>query len=292
VLFWFNLFPKGVVLVQPFVKRLYMEEPLINAIGDYFKLKSKYEKQFEDLKTKLHKNEALSKKEKHKLFKDFRPKCVNCKVVGGSVFTTKDRVLKAACGVTAKPCKLNIEINQGKYANILSLDENYSKNIDSIKTKIIMTKLDFLFGYIDNENAAFDNFDQLRKNLGNYSKAQLMVQKKYNEVANNPEKKARLTRAETQLYSEIGDLRNIYKLYKENPRASFINEMVEKYLKIIEPLAEKIQQMKYVITAIEMDNTDDRKDNTFALVQKEYTLGDLEQEVYGDVKSGVIKNVI
>jgi hypothetical protein len=269
-----------------------MEEPVVNAISEYFKLKSKYEKQFVDLKTKLRKNEGLSKKEKHKLFKDFVPKCVNCKGVGGSMFSHKDRVLKAACGATAKPCKLDIEINQGKYANILSLDANYSKNVDTIKTKIIMTKLDFLFGYIDNENAAFDNFDQLRKNLGNYTKAQLLVQKKYNDVANNPEKKARITKAETQLYAEIADLRNIYKLYKENPRASFINEMVEKYLEVIQPLAEKIQKMKYVITLIEMDNEDDRRDNTLCLVQKEYTLGDLEQEVYGDVKSGVVKNVL
>ena len=50
--------------------------------------------------------------------------------------------------------------------------------------------------------------------------------------------------------------------------------------------------MKYVLTMIEVDNADDKKDNTNYLVQKEYTLADLEQEVYGDVKSGVIKNVV
>jgi hypothetical protein len=45
-----------------------MEEPVINAIGEYFKLKTKYEKQFVDLKIKLHKNEGLSKKEKHNFY--------------------------------------------------------------------------------------------------------------------------------------------------------------------------------------------------------------------------------
>jgi len=269
-----------------------MEEPLINAIQKYFKLKTAYEKQFVDLKKKIHKNEELSNKEKNKLFKEFIPKCINCKGPGGSIFTHKVRVLKATCGVTANPCKLDIEINQGIYANILNLDENYSKNVDTIKTNIIMTKLDFLFGYIDNENMAFDNFEQLRKNLGNYSKAQLMVQKKYNEVAYNPEKKALITKTETQLYNEIAELRNIYKLYQENPRASFINEMVEKYLEVIEPLTNKIQKMKYIMTVIEVDKEDDRKDNMLYLVQKTYTLADLEQEVYGDVKSGVVKSII
>jgi hypothetical protein len=269
-----------------------MEEPVINAITDYFKLKKKYEKQFEDLKTKIRKNEDLGKKEKQRLFKQFQPKCVNCKKPGGSLFSNKERVLKAACG-SPDPCKLNIEINQGKYANIINLEENYTKNIDTIKTKIIMTKLDFLFGYIDNENAAFDNFDQLRKNLGNYTKAQLMVQKRYNEVAHNPEQKAAISETEIQLYEEITELKNIYKLYKENPKASYIKEMVEKYLQVLQPLAEKIQKLKYVKTMIEVEDVDDKKkDNTYYLIQKEYTLADLEQEVYGDVKSGVIKNVV
>ena len=266
-----------------------MEEPLINAITDYYNLKRKYEKQFETLKDKIHTNEErLSKVEQQRLFKQFQPKCVNCKKPGGTIFSNKERVLKATCG-SAEPCKLNIEINQGKYANIINLDDNYSKNVDNIKTKIIMTKLDFLFGYIDNENAAFDNFDQLRKNLGNYSKAQLLVQKRYNEVAHNPEKQASISKAETQLYIDINELKNIYKMHQENPKASFIKEMVEKYLNILEPLAEKIQQLKYVRTVIEPDNNNN--DEIFLLVQKAYTLADLEQEVYGDVKSGIIRNV-
>jgi hypothetical protein len=268
-----------------------MEEPLINAISEYFKLKTKYEKQFVDLKAKINKNEDLSKGEKHKLFKDFSPKCVNCKKLGGTQFSNKDRVLKAVCG-SAEPCKLDIEINQGKYANIINLDENYSKNVDTIKTKIIMTKLDFLFGYIANENAAFDNFDQLRKNLGNYAKAQLLVQKRFTAVVHNPEKQAAITKTETQLFEEIADLKNTYKLYQDTQRASYINDMVEQYLNVVAPLAEKIQKMKYVLTTIEVDNADDKRDNTLYLVQKEYTLADLEQEVYGDVKSGVIKNAL
>lgn len=267
-----------------------MEESLINGLSEYFKLKKTYDKQFNDLKTKIRKNEALNKQEKQRLFKQFQPKCVNCKKPGGTIFTNKDRVLKAVCGAT-EPCKLNIEINLGKYANVINLDENYTKNIDTIKTKIIMTKLDFLFGYIADETTAFDNFDKLRKNLGNYTQAQLLVQKRYNEVAHNPEKDNAIKETESGLYDEINELKNIYKLYQTNPKASYIREMVEKYLNVLQPLADKIQKMKYVRTAIEVDDTNDKKDNTFYLIQKEYTLADLEQEVYGDVKSGIVKNI-
>jgi len=268
-----------------------MDQSLITAIDNYFKLKQKYEKQINDYISKIRKNEDLTKREKQLLFKKFKPKCVNCKQPGGTLFTNKDRVLKAVCGST-EPCKLDIEINQGKYANVINLDENYSKNIDAIKMKIIMTKLDFLFKYVQNETVAFDNFDKLRKNLGNYMQAQLLVQKRYNDVTHNPEKQEAIEIAQGKLYKEIEELKNIYKLYQDNPRASYVTDMVEKYIEIIQPLADKIRNMKYVRTVIEVDNSNEKQDNTFILVEKEYTLMDLEQEVYGDVKSGIVKNVV
>ncbi len=269
-----------------------MNSSIISAIDNYYKLKQKYEKQIEEYTLKLRKNESLNKTEKRRLFKAFQPKCVNCKKTGGSVFTNKDRVLKATCGNTSEPCKLNIEINQGRYESIIALDENYSKNVDIIKTKIIMTKLDFLFGYIGDENTAFDNFDILRKNLGNYMKAQLLVEKRYNEIAHNTEKKAAIQMAQGKLYDEVAELKNIYKLYQLDHRSSFIDDMVEKYIKVIQPLAEKIRNMKYVRTVVEVDNSNEKQDNTITLVEQEYTLAELEQEVYGDTKSGVVKNVV
>ena len=265
-----------------------MDQSLVSAIDNYYKLKQKYEKQFEDYKSKLRKNDSLTNLEKKKLFKQFQPKCVNCKKNGGTIFSKEDRVLKAVCGST-EPCKLNIELNEGKYSSIIDLDESYSKNVDAIKTKIIMTKLDFLFGYITDETVAFDNFDKLRKTLKEYMEAQLLVQKQYNFVANNPEKKLVIHDAEGKLYDEIMDLQNVYKLYTENPKTSYITDMVEKYVKVIKPLADKIMGMKYVVNVIEIDET---QDNMMHLVQKEYTLTDLEQEVSGDRKSGIIKNVL
>jgi len=268
-----------------------MDQSLITAIDSYYKLKQKYEKQFEDYKSKLRKNDSLTNLEKKNLFKQYQAKCVNCKKNGGTVFSKEDRMLKALCGST-QPCKLNIELNEGKYSSIIDLDESYSKNVDTIKTKIIMTKLDFLFGYISDETVAFDNFDKLRKNLKQYMEAQLLVQKHYNDVTNNPEKKLAIQDAERKLYEEIMDLQTIYKLYKENPRSSYITDMVDKYIKVIKPLADKIRDMKYVINVIEVEDTNDKQDNMMYLIQKEYTLKDLEQEVYGDKKSGIVKNVL
>ena len=263
-----------------------MEESLINSIDEYYNLKNLYNKQFIDLKKKLRKNTLLSKVDKRAQFQNFQPKCVNCKKPGVTIFTNIGKVLKAKCGST-EPCKLDIEINEGNYASIISLDENYTKNIDSIKTKIIMTKLDFLFGYTYDESVAFDNFDKLRKMLGKYTEAQLLVQRHYNEVAHNVKKQEDISKSETKLYDVIDELKNTYKLYRQNPKASYIVDMVEKYINIIQPMADKIRNEKYVVTTIEIDNDTD----IAYLIEKEYTLNELEQEVYGETKSGVVKNV-
>jgi hypothetical protein len=264
-----------------------MEQSLIVSIDNYYELKQKYDNQFVDLKKKIKKNTELNKREKHRLFQKFQPKCVNCEKVGGTLFTSKDRVLKAVCSAK-EPCKLDIIINIGKYANIINLDENYSKNIDAIKSKIIMTKLDFLFGYISDENAAFDNFDQLRKNLGNYTQAQLLVQKRYNDVAHNVKKNEEVSLAQIKLYEEINELKEIYKQYKEDSKVSYIVEMVDRYNNILQPLADKIRNMKYIVTVIEYEYPE-KQDSIAYLVEKVFTLNELEQEVYGDVKSGVVK---
>lgn len=271
-----------------------MEEPLINAVDNYYKLKNKYEKQFEKFKETLRNRQMItkiSKKDLRRAFINYEPYCVICKKLGGSIFTNQERVLKAVCG-SATPCKLNIELNLGKYTNINKLDENYSKNIDAIKTSIIMTKLDFLFGYISDENAAFENFDKLRKTLGGYTEAILLIQKRYQDVVNNREKKLAISTAEENFYEEVNELKEIYKQYQETHRNSYINDMVEKYAKIIQPLAVNIRDMKYVSTRMERDDDAGNKleELLWRLVQEEYSMSELEQEVYGSVKSGVVKN--
>ena len=68
--------------------------------------------------------------------------------------------------------------------------------------------------------------------------------------------------------------------------------MVEKYIHIIQPLSDKIRSLKYVRNIIEDEEETFHKDKTYILHQDEYTSMDLEQEVSGDKKSGIVKNII
>lgn len=266
-----------------------MEEPLLKAIVNYYELKKNYEIKIVDYKKKLIRNEELTKREKRNLFKQFKPKCINCKKPGGTLFTSSNRVLKAVCN-SDQHCSLDIEINLGNYANIINLDENYTKNIDDSKVKIIMTKLDFLFGYITDENVALDEFNKLKKKIGQQSEAQLLIQKRYNDVVHNLKKEEIIDEAVVRLYEEIYELKDIYKLYENDPKASYIVDMVEKYIKEIQPLADKIRNMKYVKSSVEMKFFDN-KDPIAVLIEKEYTYNQLEQEVHGEYNSGVVKYI-
>ena len=89
------------------------------ALNEYFKLKLKYEDEITKEKKKLINNISLSKKEKRTEFLKFKPKCINCKKPGGTIFQTvffqstdtedSNREYRARCGIVADPCNLDIK---------------------------------------------------------------------------------------------------------------------------------------------------------------------------------------
>ena len=93
----------------------------LESLNNYYKLKAMYENSFDKEKTNIINNNSLSWKEKKIEFKNYKPKCINCKRPVGTIFSrTYDekefsRVLKAVCGDIQDPCSLNITLNIGYY---------------------------------------------------------------------------------------------------------------------------------------------------------------------------------
>ena len=126
-----------------------MNDNVFTAIDNYYKLKQKYEQQLENKKKPIRNNKDLTKKEKKIKFKQIKINCINCGKKGGTIFTKKNIVLIAVCGNTSNPCNLNININRGDYTNIYDTEGLIQKDIESIKKKIMLLKLDLLFNYAD-----------------------------------------------------------------------------------------------------------------------------------------------
>ena len=118
------------------------QKSLNEAINNYYKLKESYESKISQSKSKIINNPQLSKKEKEQKFKNLKKLCINCKQEGGSIFTNKDGILKVKCGNTSKPCKLDIEIEKGKYKLADDLIDELLIQINKFKDDIIKIKLD------------------------------------------------------------------------------------------------------------------------------------------------------
>ena len=140
------------------------------ALNEYFKLKLKYEGQIMTNKKKIMNNITLSNKEKRSEFLKLKPKCINCKRPGGTIFKTtffEDtdkgdayREHSATCGIIADPCNLNIKIQIGKVELLPELLNYMEKDIKEFKNEIIDDKNKLLFGYLTTEEA-LKKFDDL-----------------------------------------------------------------------------------------------------------------------------------
>ena len=147
-----------------------MSEYIENSINEYYKLKSNYENEINKNKKNIINNTSLSWKEKRIEFQKLKPKCINCKRPGGTIFSikldnsTNNRHLKAICGILSNPCNLNINIELGKYEELPYILKDTEKEINEIKLNIIDDKNKLLFGFIKTD-LALNNFNEIKTQI-------------------------------------------------------------------------------------------------------------------------------
>ena len=128
------------------LKRESSEEDYLKAIDIFFSLKNSYETKIKNEKKNMKKR-AVNKKDYLNLFKEYQPKCVNCKAYGGTIFKiTKDYYL-AECSAEKK-CNLNIKIKRGEFLTTNDYSHQVKQELNKIKTDIITINYRFLI--IDN----------------------------------------------------------------------------------------------------------------------------------------------
>ena len=117
------------------------------ALGEYFRMKSEYERRNLAEKHKLYKSSTSQ-------FRKWEPKCINCRNVGGTLFTHSRGEYTATCGHMMKPCPLDLRIAAGSFADAAAIMASASTEAEDIKTKIIRQRMDAVFGYISEATAA------------------------------------------------------------------------------------------------------------------------------------------
>lgn len=254
-----------------------------DALNEYYKLKNKFESDNMAFKKKLINNPILSKKEKRAEFLKFKPSCVNCKRRSnkGTLFsisfhksTDRDeeyRTLKASCGDLADPCNFDIEIIVGKFEDSATVLNNLQKEIKEYKDKIIDDKNKLLFGLITTETA-IENFDRNKSYVSDLTTLYETYLSSYLSVTDNPEKKEKYEENLTEIYISINEIKDCIKKMNETNSSKYAVDAVNIYHTKLYPLLLQLRRIKYSENNIfHDDNT-----NTCRLIQKEYTVHDLD----------------
>ena len=250
------------------------------ALNEYFKLKLKYETQNMANKKKIMNNSTLSNKEKRSEYLKLKPKCINCKRPGGTIFKTnyfsetdKEEAYRqhsAACGVIADPCNLDIKIQIGKVELLPNLLNSLQQEIKDLKNNVIDDKNKLLFGYLTTENA-LENFDELKENISFYTSLYEAYLENYNSIVDNDSKKEELNESITNSYIQIEQIKDCIKKMNETVNVQYARDAVNIYNTTLIPLLNKIRVLKYNENMVwHNDDT-----NSCTLIQNRYSIQNL-----------------
>ncbi len=254
-------------------------ESVENNINEYYRLKSKYNNDNEKNKKKILNNKMLSIKEKKSEFKQLKPKCVNCGKPGGTTFASiisketdggKFRELRAFCNAV-EPCGLTINIAVGNFENISSVLKTIDDEIYTAKNEIINDKNKLLFGLTTTEKV-LENFDLQKDNIREYTSLLENYLQIYVKITDDPERKEKLNDELEKSYLHIQSIKEALYRFNETNSIEFVKSAVEIYQNQLRPVLNEVLKLKYRENTVVFDESD----NSYHLIQRNYSIKDLE----------------
>jgi hypothetical protein len=256
--------------------------PLTNyyeELEEYYKLKNKYmllkQKKINELIGEYGKDYD----QKKQILAKYKPKCVNCKQDGGTIFTELPELLRVTCGNTSSPCKLDIVIQRKKFAQVTEKLITAHKDLENYKKNIITTKLDFLFNYIEEEKAV-ELFETLKHQLNNSQESYNNLVNLYNSITHNEELKLLIQEKIQDFEINKKQYSDAVELFKSSGEISYLKTAVEIHNSKLSILGNELMKLKYKSSHIEKNEHDQ-----FIFYQNNYNLEDLIIELNSKNKS-------
>jgi hypothetical protein len=258
-----------------------MEQVTINALEEYYNLKDKYESAIVKARRNIIRDKSLDKSAKLRAIASLKTKCVNCGNLGGMVFTSEDKILKARCTATDGPCALDIEINRGDFETVQVLNAYVSGECEEARTKIIRTKLNMLFGFI-NEEEAMATFVNQKADFDSLDSSLRDMNDTFMNVVQGKKTLDQRKESNTNIAIAVDKLRKLSKQYTDTGNIALINEMVSHYINEIQPEATKYRELRFAKNTIECSNGERGggkftcDDGIYQLIQDPYTRQEAE----------------
>jgi hypothetical protein len=253
------------------------EKQFLEGLNTYYKMKNEYEATNLKNRNKIMKNENLSWKEKRKEYKKLKPKCINCKRPVGTIFSSvynpeeNGRKLIAVCGDKTAPCPLNIIINLGETTNYFDNCGILEKEVITLKNRIIKEKNDLIFGYISSEDAV-KNFEDLKEDLNITLSSYELTLENYIDVVDNKKKNDTMKKYQVDIYQNIQQIKDLVSQYSRSENVQLIQEAIVIYVNQLTTKIDELNKLMFPYRKVIYDSDDD----SFHLIQKRYTLDDIE----------------
>jgi len=250
-----------------------------DAFNEYYKLKNKYESDYNKDKQKIIKNKQMSWKEKRNEYKQLKPKCINCKRPVGTIFSIKHsgnqnddfRELKAICGSLSEPCTLNININAGVTYNIMDHIKELEKDIENYKNEIIEYKNKLLFGYTKTETAV-ENFDRIKEAINDTSFLLNINYEHMFDVVDNKITNESIAKLKEEVYILINEIKISIKRFDSTGNVQFVRDSIDIYVNQMESKLKELSALKYKVNLVEFDESE----GVYRLIQRKNGIADLE----------------
>jgi hypothetical protein len=228
-----------------------------DALNTYFKLKSKYDKQLLELKRKKYNEQfakTASKKSSSQAALRQKGTCIHCKRKVGTKFYTNKEGYFAICGDKQEPCQLDIKLFRGNFFVHEYYMYLYKEQMERLKEDIIKHKLDTLFGHISEEQSV-KIFKTKLETFNLTSDLYNEVDKRNNELYNNPQKKKECEIKQKQIYEisdQIQTVMNEY--YKDDTNNEILRTGMNIYIRDLLPEIENLRRLKYDTVEVTEDH--------------------------------------
>jgi len=249
----------------------------LEGLNTYFKIKNEYEDVNLKNRNKIMKNQNLSWKEKRTEYKKLKPKCINCKRAVGTIFSSvynpeeNGRKLIAACGDKTAPCPLNIIINLGETTTYFDDCGILEKEVVTLKNRIIKEKNDLIFGYISSEDA-IKNFEDLKEELNITLSSYELTLENYIDVVDNKKKNETMKKYQVDIYQNIQEIKDLVSQYSRSENVQLIREAIVIYVNQLATKIDELNKLMFPYRKVIYDSDDE----SFHLIQKRYTLDEIE----------------
>jgi hypothetical protein len=225
----------------------------LESLNQYFSMKTKYE---DDLrlsrKTLLEK--ARSRKQRLKLMREYRPKCIKCRRPFGTIFEQRDKRYIARCGNAGDPCGLNIQLYRGNSVHSESLVYLFHSQMETTKETIISQKLDTLFDYISEKQSV----EKFKKQLKEYSIDNSIYKdalNSFNELHYSPHKRELIRNKITQIYELKNTMKRMLDEYKKDDNLETLRTITDIYIHEYLPEIHNLRLLNYEV--MEMNSIDE-----------------------------------